>query len=76
MRKDVHAVGGVPMIARALIASGHLDGATVTLSGETLAQACAGAPEPDGAVIRTPTEPISPTAASSCSRAISRPTAR
>jgi dihydroxy-acid dehydratase len=59
--QDVHAVGGVPMIAKALIASGHLDGATVTLSGETLAAACARAPDPDGAVIRTPAEPISPT---------------
>jgi dihydroxy-acid dehydratase len=59
--QDVHAVGGVPMIAKALIASGHLDGATLTLSGETLAAACAGAPAPDGAVIRDPAKPLSPT---------------
>ena len=52
--QDVHAAGGVPMIAKALIASGHLDGATLTAGGETLAQACAHAPLPDGAVIRSP----------------------
>jgi dihydroxy-acid dehydratase len=59
--QDVHRVGGVPMIAKALIASGHLHGGTLTVGGETLTQVCAGAPDPDGAVIRTPTEPLSPT---------------
>jgi dihydroxy-acid dehydratase len=59
--QDVHRVGGVPMIAKALIASGHLDGSTLTLTGETLAQACAGASDPDGAVIRPPADAISPT---------------
>ena len=49
------------MIAKALIASGHLDGTTPTASGETLAQACAHAAAPDGAVIRSPARPISPT---------------
>ncbi len=59
--QDVHRVGGVPMIAKALIASGHLDGGTPTVSGETLAQACAAAPDPDGAVIRAPANALSPT---------------
>jgi dihydroxy-acid dehydratase len=59
--QDVYRVGGVPMIAKALIAGGHLDGDALTLSGEMLAQACAKAPEPDGAVIRSPSDPISPT---------------
>ena len=49
---DVHRLGGVPMIAKALIASGHLHGDTLTLTGETLAEAVADAPDPDGAVIR------------------------
>ena len=49
---DVHRLGGVPMIAQALIASGHMHGDTLTLTGETLAEAVAGAPDPDGAVIR------------------------
>ncbi len=59
--QDVHRVGGVPMIAKALIASDHLDGGTPTVSGETLAQACAAAPDPDGAVIRAPANALSPT---------------
>jgi dihydroxy-acid dehydratase len=59
--QDVHAAGGVPMIAKTLIASGHIDGTTLAASGETLAQACALAAAPDGAVIRSPADPISPT---------------
>jgi dihydroxy-acid dehydratase len=59
--QDVHRVGGVPMIAKALIASGHLDGGALTVTGETLSQACARAPDPDGAVIRAPSDPLSPT---------------
>jgi len=59
--QDVHAAGGVPMIAKALIASGHLDGTALTISGVTLQQACAHAAPPDGAVIRSPADPISPT---------------
>jgi dihydroxy-acid dehydratase len=59
--QDVHAVGGVPMIAKALMASGHLDGTALTAGGATLEQACARAPLPDGAVIRSPADPISPT---------------
>ncbi len=59
--QDVYRVGGVPMIAKALIAGGHLDGGTLTVSGETLAKVCARAPDPDGDVIRTLADPISPT---------------
>jgi dihydroxy-acid dehydratase len=59
--QDVYRVGGVPMIAKALIKSGHLDGGTLTASGETLAQACAAAPNPDGEVIRGPDQAISTT---------------
>ena len=49
---DVHRRGGVPMILRELIRSGHIDGSTPVLTGQTLAEAVAGAPEPDGEVIR------------------------
>lgn len=57
--QDVHAAGGLPMIAKALIASGHLDGTVLAAGGETLEQACTSAPLPDGAVIRSPADPIS-----------------
>ena len=48
---DVHRLGGVPMIAKELIASGHLHGDTLTLTGEMLAEAVKDAPAPDGEVI-------------------------
>lgn len=48
---DVHRLGGVPMIVKELIASGHMHGNTLTLTGQTLAEAVADAPAPDGEVI-------------------------
>jgi dihydroxy-acid dehydratase len=59
--QDVHRVGGVPMIAKALITSGHINGETLTLGGGTLAEACTAAPNPDGKVIRAVDSAISPT---------------
>lgn len=55
---DVHRLGGVPMIAKELIASGHMHGDTITLTGETLAEATKDAPAPDGAVIRPVSDAI------------------
>lgn len=49
---DVHRLGGVPMIAKELIAGGFLHGDTPTISGRTLEEAVADAPPPDGDVIR------------------------
>jgi dihydroxy-acid dehydratase len=59
--QDVCRIGGVPVIAKTLIASGHLHGDTLTITGRTLAEECADAPDPDGDVIRAATQPISPT---------------
>jgi len=56
--KDMHEVGGTAVIIRALIASGHIDGNCLTITGETLAAAYADAPAPDGAVIRDTAAPI------------------
>jgi len=55
---DVHRLGGVPMIIKELIRSGHMHGHTPTLTGETLAEATASAPDPDGAVIRPVSDAI------------------
>lgn len=49
---DVHRLGGVPMIIRELIGSGHMHPDTLTLTGETLEKATRQAPKPDGDVIR------------------------
>jgi dihydroxy-acid dehydratase len=55
--QDVHAVGGVPAIVKTLLAHGYLHGDTPTVTGLTLAQACAGAPDPDGDVISSADRP-------------------
>jgi len=54
---DVHRLGGVPVIIKELIRSGHMHGDTLTLSGQTLAEAVADAPAPDGEVIRSVDNP-------------------
>ena len=51
LAKDVYEIGGVSVIVRALLASGHLhDVATVT--GRMLSEEHGAAPSPDGAVVR------------------------
>jgi dihydroxy-acid dehydratase len=52
LAKDVHEVGGVSVIIRALIASGHLHGDCPTVTGWSLAAEHSAAPAPDGAVVR------------------------
>lgn len=61
LARDIHAIGGLAVVAKALIASGHLDGACPTIAGGTLADAVAAAPPPDGDVVRPPDAAISPT---------------
>jgi dihydroxy-acid dehydratase len=58
--EDVHRVGGVPMIVKTLLAEGYLHGDCLTVSGETLAQASAAAPFPDGEIICPAAQPRSP----------------
>jgi dihydroxy-acid dehydratase len=58
---DVEAIGGVPTIVKTLLAHGHLHGDTPTVTGATLAQASADAPDPDGHVIRPVDRAIAPT---------------
>src|SRR5262249_47543579 len=50
--KDVYDIGGVSVIIRALIESGHMHGDVMTVTGRTLAEEHAAAPAPDGAVVR------------------------
>ncbi len=56
LAKDLHAVGGVYAVLKALLAHGALHGDCLTLSGETLEHALRTHPDPDGSVIRQ--EPI------------------
>lgn len=56
---DLHAVGGVPVILRAIEA--HLDtGVRLAATGRTLADAIRAAPEPDGNVVRPGHDPLEP----------------
>jgi dihydroxy-acid dehydratase len=58
--KDVHDIGGTAVIVRALIASGHVDGSCMTVTGRTLAEEYGTAAEPDGAVVRGAGAPLQP----------------
>ncbi|HUH85552.1 MAG TPA: dihydroxy-acid dehydratase [Stellaceae bacterium] len=49
---DVDGIGGVAVILKELLRGGYIDGAAPTVMGERLADALAGAPLPDGAVVR------------------------
>lgn len=50
--KDVYDVGGAHVVIRELIRGGYIHGDVVTVTGRPLAEECAGAPDPDGEVIR------------------------
>ncbi|OAI52641.1 dihydroxy-acid dehydratase [Betaproteobacteria bacterium SCGC AG-212-J23] len=56
LAKDLHAVGGVYSVLKALLAHGALHGDCLTLSGATLESALKGHAGPDGSVVRK--EPI------------------
>ena len=60
---DLNAVGGVPVVIGALHEAGLLDGRTMTVTGQTLAEeiAAISAPAPDGCVVRPLTTPLSRT---------------
>ena len=45
---DLYRAGGVPILVNRLIEGGYLSGDTQTVTGQTLAQACADAAETDG----------------------------
>lgn len=60
---DVDHVGGVPVVMRALLDAGLLDGDALTVTGKTVAENLAhiAPPDPDGKVVRAMVEPIHPT---------------
>ena len=60
LAKDVYEIGGAPVILKALLEGGHVDGRALTLTGATLADALATIGEPDGVVVRSTRDPIAP----------------
>ena len=61
--EDLHRAGGTATVLAELIRSGHVDGDAPSVSGGTLTDAVAGAPEPDGRVVFSATAPFKPSGA-------------
>ncbi len=62
MALDLYKAGGVPMLAKRMIEADLLHGDTLTVTGQTLAEAVANAQEtPDQQVVRSVDNPIKPT---------------
>ncbi len=60
---DVDRIGGVPVVMKALLDAGLLDGDVLTVTGESMRDNLAhiNPPDPDGAIIRAMSDPIHPT---------------
>ncbi len=59
MAADMHAAGGIPLVMKRLLDGGFLHGDCPTVTGQTLAEACASAQEtPDQTVIYTTQNPL------------------
>jgi dihydroxy-acid dehydratase len=61
LARDLHEVGGTPMILKTLLASGHLHGDVLTLDGELLADALQRWPDADGTIVHPCEKAILPT---------------
>jgi dihydroxy-acid dehydratase len=57
---DIDRIGGIPVVLKTLLGAGLLHGDALTVTGRTMAEnlEALDAPEPDGTVIRSLTEPI------------------
>lgn len=60
---DVDRVGGVPVVMKALLEAGLMDGDCLTVTGKTLAENLAeiNPPDLDGTIVRTLAQPLHPT---------------
>lgn len=62
LAKDVHDIGGVPVVLKTLLDGGFLHGDCLTVTGRTLAENLEDIRLPDGQeVVRPTTQPLSPT---------------
>lgn len=53
---ELHRIGGVPVVLKALLKGGFLHGDVPTLDGRSLQDALADVPEPDGTIVRSHTQ--------------------
>jgi dihydroxy-acid dehydratase len=59
---DLHTAGGIPLVMKRLLDGGHLHGNCLTVTGQTVREACAGAVETPGQqVVYSLDKPIKPT---------------
>ncbi|MFM8539464.1 MAG: IlvD/Edd family dehydratase [Planctomycetaceae bacterium] len=58
LAEDFHRAGGLPVVMGEMLRHGLLDGSPLTVTGRSLADNLAGAPPPDGRVIRTVAAPL------------------
>jgi dihydroxy-acid dehydratase len=58
---DMHKIGGVPVVLKALLESGHLHGDCLCVNGRTLAENLADIALPDGEVVRDKAHAVEPT---------------
>lgn len=58
LARDLDVIGGAPVVFKALLRGGHLHGDTLTLTGETLAEALERFPDPDGRIVRDSAQPL------------------
>ena len=56
--EEFHRAGGVPAVVRELIEHGRIHADALTVTGRSLGESCAGAPRPDGDVIRSYGSPL------------------
>jgi dihydroxy-acid dehydratase len=61
LARDLHQVGGVPTVLKALLSGGALHGDALTIDGVPLAEALASARPPDGQIVRSCEQAIRPT---------------
>jgi dihydroxy-acid dehydratase len=56
--EEFHRAGGVPSVVRELIEHGRIHADALTVTGRSMGENCAGAPRPDGDVIRSFGSPL------------------
>jgi dihydroxy-acid dehydratase len=55
---DLDKVGGIPVILKELLDAGHLHGDALTVTGQTMAEALADAPNADGTIVHPFSNPV------------------
>jgi len=60
LAKDLHRIGGAPVVFKALLAGGFMHGDCLTLGGEPLARALQAFPDADGEIVRPCTDALHP----------------